>query len=285
MVSSESDINIIGSAHPNYLLIVVDEYLHEVPIGCKGELLVGGPGVSRGYLNQPELTNSKFIEYEGYGRVYRTGDVVSYTRNGELCFYGRRDDQVKHKGVRIELSEIENIALQSKYVKGAVCMIREDKLVLYYTLLLSEVTVSVDETNNISSSSSSSSSNIETESESGVLRLRNAVESYMRYQCPSTILPECMMYLESFPLNSNGKVDKKLLPKPLVFDLAVSDNDDAFISDEELKLLNIFKEVLGVNLSSHSNFFSLGGNSLKVIVIVSIIGTKQFHYSICKGCP
>ena len=134
VMTSESDVGQsvpIGRPISNTTVYILDEYAHPVPVGVAGELYIGGDGLARGYLNQPELTAEKFVpnpfSAESGSRLYRTGDTVRYRRDGNIEFLGRIDHQVKVRGYRIELGEIETALVHQAAVQDAVVMVREDE--------------------------------------------------------------------------------------------------------------------------------------------------------------
>ena len=158
-----------------------------LPPGIIGELYVGGPGVARGYRNLEERTREAFVEYQGH-RIYKTGDYAKWDEDGNVMILGRKDNQVKLRGLRIELGEIENVISQQQGVKQALVMIRklsgQDTLCAYYT----------------------ASEKLNPE----VLRdkLKTKLTHYM--------VPGAYLQLDAFPTNANGKTDRKALPDPVL---------------------------------------------------------------------
>ena len=220
----------IGRAISNVQTYVLDRYLKPVPIGIPGELYIGGVGVAREYLNQPELTQAKFIPnpFNNSGdRFYKTGDLVCYRADGNLEFLNRVDNQVKIRGFRIELDEIQAVLVQHPTVKQAVAIAKEDeqRLVAYI-----------------------------------VGEISNAqLQNFLKQQLPEYMIPNTFVVLESLPLLPNGKVDRQALlalNAPIVL-------DNSFVSprtpDEQL-LADCWAEVLGVErVGIYDNFFELGG--------------------------
>ncbi|MDI9947397.1 amino acid adenylation domain-containing protein, partial [Rhodococcus sp. IEGM 1302] len=188
----------IGSAEWNTQLLVLDSRLHPVPVGVAGELYLAGAQLARGYHGRVDLSAERFVAnpYGGAGsRMYRTGDVVSWNRSGELEYVGRSDFQVKLRGFRIELGEIEAALVAVDSVGQAVAVVHEDAhagemLVAYVT--------------------ASSGSDVDVD----------VVREVLSAGLPSYMVPSQILVLEEFPLNINGKLDRKLLPEP-VFEAAV----------------------------------------------------------------
>ncbi|HEY3594019.1 MAG TPA: Pls/PosA family non-ribosomal peptide synthetase, partial [Polyangiaceae bacterium] len=183
----------IGSALPGYQLFILDEQGRPTAPGEKGELFIAGPGVARGYLNQPDLTARQFVELppqasDAGARAYRTGDLVSYRDDGQLLFHGRIDDQVKVRGFRIELSEIEAVLTEVDAIRAAVVAVidREgaSELAAY---VVAEEGRSVD---------------------------RDALYSTLARRLPAYMIPSFLDELGVFPALSSGKADRKSLPAP-----------------------------------------------------------------------
>ncbi|MEH1781195.1 MAG: amino acid adenylation domain-containing protein [Nostoc sp.] len=241
----------LGHPFPNLPIYVVDEHLQPVPPGEKGELLVGGWGLARGYLNRPELTAEKFIsnpfKENSQERLYRTGDIVRYLSDGIIEIFSRIDHQVKIRGFRIELLEIEDKLTQHPDVKQVVVIAREDvagdkRLVAYVVL----------------------NSRQELESKS-ITELRY----FLKQQLPDYMIPSHFVVLESLPLNSNGKVDRKALPQPEIRSLDLFNFVAPRTSIEEM-LADIWAKTLGVDeVGIYDNFFELGGHSLLAAQIIN----------------
>lgn len=233
----------IGKPMANTDTYILDEYLHPVPVGVPGELHIGGVAVSRGYLKRPELTASKFIDNPfGAGMLYKSGDLVKWTADGSIVHMGRLDAQVKLRGQRVELGEIEDAALAE--VREAVAhvvepMEGEQWLVLYV------VTDSFDE---------------------------GALRSYLSSRLPRFMVPDTIVLLEHLPLSPNGKVDRKQLPMPDRVRTPSAAVDEHLIiaprSTSEAAARDVFASVLGrdaLSISVDASFFSLGGSSLQAI--------------------
>jgi amino acid adenylation domain-containing protein/FkbM family methyltransferase len=240
----------LGKALANTQIYILDRHGEPVPAGVAGEIYIGGDGVARGYLNRPELTAERFVNdpFFGYGaRIYKTGDVGRWN-GGKLEFLGRNDSQVKLRGYRIELPEIEARLAEHEQVQDAVIMIREDtagdkRLVAYYTAV--EATGGTAEM-------------------PGAEQLRKHLASTL----PEYMVPAAYVRLEKFPLTPNAKVDRKALPAP---ELAAypARGDDRPQGEVETMLAEIWAEVLKLErVGRHDNFFETGGNSLLAIRLI-----------------
>lgn len=237
----------IGRPIDNMRIYIVDEALQPLPVGVAGELLVGGDGISRGYLNQPGLTAEKFIPdpFAGNGgRLYRTGDRARYLADGNIEFLGRIDHQVKIRGYRIELAEIEACLLRHPAIKTAAATVREDmpgnkRLVAYLV------------------------------AESGVATQAEELKAHVRHCLPEYMLPSVWVWLDAMPLNGNGKLDRNALPLPS----ETNDRSEQFVAprDEvEQAVADIWQEVLGIRqLGVHDDFFELGGHSLAGVQVAA----------------
>ncbi|CAG8216066.1 unnamed protein product [Penicillium nalgiovense] len=250
----------VGSLLPNYSVYILDEALQPLPIGVPGEIVVGGPGVAAGYLGQEELTDEKFIPVpsnlqdtrsreHGWNRLYRTGDRGRLNNDGTLIYEGRinGDDQVKLRGIRIELGEVENAILKvaDGNVSQAVVAIHgeeADKFLVAYVVL--------------SSQGEESSNKLLT-----AIKAALPLPNYMR---PSLYIP-----IDSVPMNVHGKTDRKALYNIHLPDIATSGpSEPGRMNDQEEKLCEQWKEVLpssGATISAGTDFFHVGGNSLLLV--------------------
>jgi amino acid adenylation domain-containing protein len=233
----------IGKPIGNTTVFVVDGRGQSVPIGVPGELLIGGEGVTRGYLGRPELTQERFID-SPQGRLYRTGDVARFRPDGNLEYQRRNDNQVKVRGYRIELGEIESALGEHPSVKQAVVVVREDnpgdaRLAAYLVHRPGEEA---------------------TESE---------LRKHLRVRLPDYMVPQHFVALESLPLTPNGKIDRRALPAPV----AVVREDEAYIAprtEVERLVAESWKEALKVErVGVYDNFFNLGGHSLLSLAVIS----------------
>jgi amino acid adenylation domain-containing protein len=233
----------IGHAIPGTAAYVLDERLHPVPIGVPGELCVGGAGVASGYLGRPALTARQFppdpFSPQPGKRLYRTGDLVRWLPNGELDYLGRIDRQVKIRGHRIELPEIEIRLEQLDEVGRGVVTARPDasgrlRLVAYVQPAPGRETTALD-----------------------VTELRGR----LRATLPEFMVPGVIVVLSALPLNSNGKIDHGRLPEPPR--TAARTAHVAPVSAVERHIAAAWQELLGLDeVGVHDNFFDLGGDSL-----------------------
>lgn len=234
----------IGRPISNTAVYILDGAMNPVPINVPGELYVGGDGVARGYLASPELNAERFVpdpfsEVPG-ARLYRTGDLVRYRFTGEIEFIGRKDNQVKVRGFRVELGEIESALAEHPSIRDAVVVARKDegdKHLAAYLVPRPGLTPSTDE-----------------------------VREFLREQLPDHMVPSVFAVLESLPLTPEGKVDRRALPSIDGLRM-VTKNDFAAPADElELKLSRIWERILGLrSISVDDNFFELGGHSLLAV--------------------
>ncbi|MCP5049360.1 MAG: amino acid adenylation domain-containing protein, partial [bacterium] len=229
----------IGVPIDNTTVYILDRWQQLVPIGVSGELYIGGAGVARGYLNQPELTTHRFLNLS-HETVYRTGDLTRWLEDGNIEFLGRVDRQVKIRGIRIELGEIENRLSRIPSVRETVVIARtgqdEETYLCAYIIPVKE-----DRTPSIVPGLSE--------------QLARVLPQYM--------IPNHFVLLEEFPLNANKKIDRSRLPHPLenLEPRAVVPLDGL-----EAKLVDIWSGLLGIeprSISRDVNFFRIGGHSLK----------------------
>ena len=243
----------IGCQIPDLRVYILDSNQEPAPVGMAGELYVGGAGVARGYLNRAELTSERFlrdpfVEQAG-ARMYRTGDLARWLEDGTIEFLGRNDFQVKIRGFRIELGEIEARLAEHVGVQDAVVLAREDtpghkRLVAYYTSAAKTDARPVD-----------------------VEQLR----AHLTERLPEYMVPAAYVWLESLPLTPNGKLDRRGLPAP-EGDVYAVRGYEAPIGEIETGLAEIWAELLKVErVGRQDNFFALGGDSIRVIGILSRI--------------
>ena len=234
----------IGHAIANTQMYVVDSSLQPVPIGVPGELLIGGVGIARGYLNRQELTNDRFLpdrfSGEAGGRLYKTGDLARYRPDGSLEFLGRIDHQVKLRGFRIELGEIESLLVSHPTVREAVVIVGEDasdsKQLLAYVV-----------------------------PESGQEITRRDLHRFLHKQLPEYMVPapSAFLCLERLPLTPNGKVDRRALPRLTGKRPELGENFAAPRTPIEEVLVKIWAEILSLDrVGIFDSFFDLGGHSL-----------------------
>ncbi|MBT8390660.1 MAG: amino acid adenylation domain-containing protein [Ignavibacteriaceae bacterium] len=247
------DAVFIGLPINNTQFYILDKELNRVPIGVPGELFIGGDGLARGYLNRPELTNEKFIDNpigKPGSKLYRTGDLTRFKNNGDIEFLGRMDFQVKVRGFRIELEEIENILANLKSVKEVVVVAREDanldKRLVAYIVPLDKQEIKL-----------------------GDLR------EFLKEKLPEYMIPSLFVTMDKFPLTPNAKIDRKALPEPDTSKLETESKYIAPRDELELQLAAIWQKALGVkNIGINDNFFELGGHSLLAAKLFSQIEKK-----------
>ncbi|HEY0172161.1 MAG TPA: amino acid adenylation domain-containing protein, partial [Pyrinomonadaceae bacterium] len=236
----------IGRPIANTRVYLLDGRMRPVPAGMRGELYIGGDGVARGYLNRPGLTAERFVpdpfSPEPGARLYRSGDGGRYHPDGVVEFLGRRDGQVKVRGFRVELGEVEAALGGLEEVAAAAVVAREGaggerRLVGYVAL------------------------------REGCAASRRELRERLRGRVPDYMVPAVITVLERLPLNENGKVDRRALPEP---------REDAAEEYEEPRgemekvLAGMWEQVLGVaRVSRTANFFDLGGNSLRAMQLMS----------------
>ena len=228
----------IGQPIANTRVYVLDEGLQPVPVGVTGELFIGGVQVARGYFNRPELTAQRFLDdpFNPGGRMYRSGDRVRWNADGTLDYQGRNDDQVKIRGMRVELGEIEAALAAQPGVDDAVVLVREGRLLAWYTEI-----APVDPE-----------------------RLRQALQASL----PAHMQPLAFIRLDALPLTSHGKLDRRALPDPDGV-LLPGQAYEAPQGETELAMAGIWAEVLGVErVGRQDNFFELGGHSLLAVTLV-----------------
>jgi aspartate racemase len=254
----------IGFPLNNTTVHVLDEQLRPVAIGRKGELYAGGDGVALGYWKRDELTAERFIDDPFSGRpgakLYRTGDLVRWLPDGSIEFIGRADGQVKVRGFRVELGEIENAISEVTQVKDRVVMVRNDvpgekQLVAY---LVPETSGSPDEQ----------------------AELIARVREHLREHLPDHMMPGAFVVLADLPLTPNGKVDRRALPAPEFRQQLLRAEHVAPRDKTERDLAAIWSGALKVpSLGIHDNFFDLGGHSLIGIQVLGQV-EQQFGRSL-----
>jgi len=203
-----------------------------------GELYIGGVQVARGYLNRPELTAERFLDdpfgQRPGGRLYRTGDLARHLPDGNLEYLGRNDDQVKLRGLRIELGEIQAAMTAVAGIKEAVVIARDQRLIAYYT---------------------------------GAQQPVDALRTALLHVLPDFMVPALFMHLQALPLSPNGKLDRKALPEP---DALPERPFEAAEGPTETLMAALWCELLEVErVGRHDNFFELGGHSLLAVTLTS----------------
>ncbi len=242
---------VIGPPIANTRFYVVDERLQPVPAGAHGELLIGGAGVALGYFQRELLTAEKFLadpDFPGE-RMYRTGDEVRQFADGRIEFIGRLDQQIKLRGYRIELGEIETAMMACEGIRGAVAMLRKDDsgeafLVGFYTAA-----------NNVPAS---------------------LLRESLAQRLPGYMVPRSFERLEAFPLTPNGKTDRRSLAgHPLTTNSPDAAAAGETLSSTELEMTHMWRKLFqGEPITADSDFFELGGDSLLLVRLQSMISRK-----------
>lgn len=242
----------IGKPIQNTQIYILDPQMHPVAIDEAGELYIGGVGLAREYWNKPELTAERFVKNPFFQNeahmspvLYKTGDLAKWTSEGHIEYLGRNDFQVKIRGFRIELGEIEHVLTQYSGIHQSIVLAQEQQtnsgknsyLVAYFT----------------------SDHDIETES----------LISFLQLHLPEYMIPSAFIALPAFPLTSNGKLDRRLLPK---HDFTKVNASEKPRTPLEEKLVTIWAKALNLdNIGITDHFFSLGGHSLIAARIISMI--------------
>ena len=259
----------IGRPILNTAAYVVDRYGQLVPKGFPGELCLAGWGIARGYLNQEELTAEKFVKNpfkheEGYGRLYKTGDMVRVLSDGSLQYLGRTDYQVKLRGFRIELGEIENALKQHVAVRECLVIIREP--------VIREPVINEPDSGEKSLVAYWVAHNdFNKDGQFTEAVLVNELRAIIKNTLPDYMVPAAFVKLDKFPLTANGKVDRQQLPIPaLTHHLTTK-----FVAPNtamEVVIASIWRGVLHQDaIGVNDDFFHLGGHSLLATQVVSRI--------------
>jgi amino acid adenylation domain-containing protein len=268
----------IGTPISNTRCLVLDNHHQPVPTGFPGELCIGGKSLAKEYIGDEELTREKFIDSpfaDGQaGRLYRSGDYVRYLDDGNLEYLGRQDTQVKIRGFRIELSEIEYHLNQAEGIKSALVMPKENSALGPYLLAYLAV-----QDRSVGEAIARRAKAGESEVDSGELDVwrqekTGELKALLRERLPEYMVPEFYIYLESFPLLLNGKIDKRELPELQESDVI----KEAYVAPRntlEETLCQLWRELLKVEqVGIEDNFFLLGGHSLLATRLISMIRTK-----------
>jgi len=250
----------IGRPISNTQAYILDDAFLAVPVGSPGELFIGGDGVARGYLNQSALTASRFVP-DPYGgvpgaRLYRTGDLSSFLPDGNIEFMGRRDQQAKIRGFRVEPGEIEAALKQHPEVLDSAVVLVEpvpgDRRLVAYLVLQERPGPSEDE-----------------------------LRAFLRRDLPEYMIPWTFMPLDALPLTPNGKVDRRALPAPPALRPELADTYVAPRNDIEEILAAVWAQVLGVDrVGIHDDFFVLGGDSIVSLRLVALARQRGANLTI-----
>ena len=237
----------IGKPLDNTQIYILDKNMNLCPIGIPGEICISGDGVGKGYINKPDLTNKSFVKnnLNNNSLLYKTGDLGFYNENGIITCLGRIDNQIKIRGLRIELEEIEKAILEIKEIQNCVVVKKQfddghEFLCAYYikNKIINE----------------------------------NYIRNHLQKKLTNYMIPQYFIELDKIPYTPNGKIDKKLLPMPKI---KINEKIILPTNKTEKNLKEIFEEVLNLeNISIEDNFFKLGGDSLSAINLATKIYNK-----------
>lgn len=251
----------LGGPLPGYVLLVADKARRPCPPGMPGELLIAGPGVARGYHHRDQLTRERFIALDALDgkqvRAYCTGDLVRYDHAGELHFVGRIDNQVKIRGLRVELGDIEAQLQCHPDLLQAACVVRafgeNDQRLCAYVVRRATAQGS---------------------SKQFIAELRDMLVETL----PQPMVPAYFVLLDALPLMQNGKLDRKALPAPTI-DL-IAGQEQRYVApatDAERAMIRLWAEVLKVDpavISADAGFFEIGGNSISLMLLLNNVKTQ-----------
>jgi amino acid adenylation domain-containing protein/non-ribosomal peptide synthase protein (TIGR01720 family) len=245
----------IGAPVANSTVYILDKNKQPLPVGIPGEICTGGDGVARGYLNQPAFTEEKFVPnpFKEHDRLYRTGDLGYWLPDGNIAFVERIDTQVKVRGFRVELGEIEYQMRTHHAVKEAVVLARQTtvgtkELIAYY----------------VGAQSHGSES----------------LRTYLAQLLPEYMVPYHIIQLERFPLTVNGKIDRQALPAPESIILHPDKTEEQPCNETQALLIQVLESVLGRKVRLQDNYFDLGGDSIRAIQIVNRLKQAGWHLEI-----
>ncbi|HEX2926907.1 MAG TPA: amino acid adenylation domain-containing protein, partial [Ruminiclostridium sp.] len=229
----------IGQPIQNTFIYILDSNLNLKPVGCAGDMYIGGTGLARGYYGRKELTDERFVPnpFMKGQRIYKTGDTARWFPNGDIEFIGRTDNQVKINGFRIELGEIEEVLKQYGGVKEAVVRKWETEAGSYLcAYIISDVKIDLAE-----------------------------IKGHISGRLPYYMLPQCFMQIDSLTYTPNDKIDRNALPKPQYSTLLANNYREAE-SEIEKEIVEIWQGILGLErIGVDDNFFDLGGNSIMLV--------------------
>ncbi|MBB1485775.1 non-ribosomal peptide synthetase [Oceanospirillum sediminis] len=252
-----------GTPFSNHKLYIQNERFEECPDWTPGEMLVGGPGVALGFVNDPERTKERFITHPETGeRLYRTGDICRYRADGVIEILGRQDNQIKIRGHRIELGEVEASLNELEYIAQAVALVRPDPVDLVAAIVL-----------NLGYQTSGSSND-----EHLTTRIQMDLENVL----PGYMMPVAVRTLAEIPLSKNGKVDRTTLKQVFKDQPVHQDSYEAPLDDEiEQKLAAIWQELIQVEqVSRGDDFFMIGGSSLTAVGLLNRLSEEGFVLNI-----
>lgn len=268
----------IGKTIAGSSLLVLDKNLEPVPVGFPGEIVCGGLGLARGYLARPEMDEKAFATHSFAAgvpqRLYRTGDIGLWNADGDLVFLGRNDHQVKIRGFRVELGEVDAFLRELDGVRDAVAVAKPNGVtndLIAYVVLDKEA----------------GSPHALLQSDSKEEALRKA----LRLLVPKYMVPSRFVFLDEFPLNASGKVDKKVLVNSALTEETTSDYDaqnsasvDENVTGGDAKqqlMIALYSSILGLTrVTIEDNFFALGGDSIKAIQLVAQARQRGYRFAL-----
>jgi acyl carrier protein len=247
-LSGEEAVIPIGRPIANTQIYILDDAMRPVPVGVPGDLYIGGDGVTRGYLNRPDLTAERFVPDPfrgGTARMYWTGDQARYRSDGTIDFLGRTDFQVKVRGYRIELGEIESALSAHPSIRDVVVLVREDepgdKRIVAYAIPSGAALAGDDE-----------------------------LRTFLGEQLPEYMIPAHFVEMDVFPTTPNKKTDRKALPVPSAVARRPAEGLTLPRTPVEKDIAAVWRDVLHVEtIGIDSSFFDVGGNSLLALRLVS----------------
>jgi acyl-CoA synthetase (AMP-forming)/AMP-acid ligase II len=245
----------LGKPFGNTQVYLLDENKKLVPGGIIGEICIAGEGVSEGYIKQEALTSERFISspFDEKQIIYKTGDLAKWLDDGTLLFVGRKDEQVKINGYRVEQGEVENVLKSHPLVQdvAVICEYPANEKPSLGAFIIGKEKLNASELSN-----------------------------YLSRELPQYMMPGFYVQLEQFPLLGNGKIDKKALRNHKEGKLENQEQYVAPATEQEKALVEIWSEVLEKsNIGVLDNFFDLGGNSMKIIKMIHLVN-KKFHTEI-----
>ncbi len=248
--SPEDEEVLIGKPICNCHCYVLNHEQKLQPIDTAGELYLAGPGLARGYLNNSDYTAEKFINNPQIGqRLYKTGDIVKWTPEGNLKFIERIDNQVKIRGFRVELDEIKNTILLFKDIKNAVVITSEgiNNISIIHAYLVANSWFDLSE-----------------------------LKKFLHLHLPQYMIPSCFHLIDHLPLTLNGKVDKTKLPD-------IIEPEKTIVLPEtniEKELINIWKEIFKIDIGINNDLFEFGLDSLGIIQILTVLYNRDWNLSV-----
>lgn len=250
-LTNETEIT-VGKPIQNTQCYILDNNLQKVDIGMKGELYIGGAGLARGYLYNQLLTEQKFIvnPFDSNSKIYRTGDIAQFTDKGEIAIYGRTDSQIKIRGYRVELGEIESRLKSNNSLVDAALIIKKNHYgnPVLYAFIVKKSEITTEE-----------------------------IKEYLSINLPGYMIPNFFIEISDMPLTPNGKMDKRKLSY-----IATDTNqqEELFMNQNEMFLDNpiviLIKDILGISfVDTAKTFIQLGGDSLSAATLISQLSKRR----------